>query len=76
MFWLPRELTAPAVEGEMFSQENSSGEGIKLFYTYRQKDHLALIWDRRGSPAEAADSMCTFLDSGVRTALSLSLTPE
>lgn len=48
MFWLPKELTAPAVEGEKLSRESmttesSSGEGMKPFYTYRQKDPLALI---------------------------------
>lgn len=81
MFWLPKELTAPGVEEENFRKESrtdgsSNEEGMKPIYAYRQKDPLALIWDRRGSPAQAADSMCTFLDSGTRTALSLSLTPE
>lgn len=48
MFWLPKELTAPGVEGENCRRESrtdgsSNGEGIKPIYTYRQKDPLALI---------------------------------
>lgn len=62
--------------GNKASEGNSNAERLKPAYTHKQKDSLVLVWERRGSPAQAADSMCTFLDSGTRIVLSLSFAPE